>query len=86
MGSSSSPLGKNPFAARLDREDLYLRISHVNVFVRDQERSLRFYLDQLGFDLALDARLQSGKRLVSVAPPDGTTVLRLIQPDPGSEQ
>jgi len=47
---------------------------------------LRFYLDQLGFDLALDARLQSGKRLVSVAPPDGTTVLRLIQPDPGSEQ
>jgi hypothetical protein len=27
--------------------------------VRDQDRSLRFYLDQLGFDLAFDAHLQS---------------------------
>jgi hypothetical protein len=54
--------------------------------VRDQDRSLRFYLDQLGFELALDVRLQSGKRLVSVAPPDGAAVLRLIEPDFGSEE
>jgi len=45
---------------------------------------LRFYLDQLGFDLAFDARLQSGQRWVAVSPPDGTAVLALIAPDPES--
>ena len=70
---------------RLDRQNPYLRIDAVNVFVRDQDRSLEFYLNQLGFHLALNVRLQSGHRLVAVAPPDGTTVLRLIAPDPGTE-
>ncbi len=70
---------------RLDRQNPYLRIDAVNVYVRDQDRSLDFYLNQLGFHLALDTRLQSGHRLVAVAPPDGTTVLRLIAPDPDSE-
>jgi serine phosphatase RsbU (regulator of sigma subunit) len=70
---------------RLDRQNPYLRIDAVNVFVKDQDRSLEFYLNQLGFDLALDIRLQSGHRLVAVAPPDGTTVLRLIAPSPDSE-
>src|SRR5271170_246957 len=69
---------------RLDRQNPYLRIDAVNVFVRDQDRSLEFYRNQLGFDLALDTRLQSGHRLVAVAPPDGTTVLRLIAPDSDS--
>jgi serine phosphatase RsbU (regulator of sigma subunit)/predicted enzyme related to lactoylglutathione lyase len=63
---------------------LYLSISAVNVYVRDQERSLRFYVDQLGFNLAFDAKLQSGERWIAVAPPDGTAVLALIQPDPNS--
>jgi serine phosphatase RsbU (regulator of sigma subunit) len=58
----------------------------VNVYVRDQERSLRFYLDTLGFQIAFDARVESGERLVAVAPPDGTTVLILIQPPPQSLQ
>ncbi|HYM10447.1 MAG TPA: SpoIIE family protein phosphatase [Bryobacterales bacterium] len=56
----------------------------MNIFVRDQDRSLRFYLDQLGFNLAFDARLQSGQRWVAVAPPDGTAVLVLIAPPPDS--
>jgi serine phosphatase RsbU (regulator of sigma subunit) len=64
----------------------YLRIHAVNVFVRDQERSLRFYLDQLGFDLAFDARIQSGQRWVAVTPPDGGAVLALIAPAPGSKE
>jgi serine phosphatase RsbU (regulator of sigma subunit) len=75
----------NPSSIRLDRENPYLRIDAVNVYVRDQDRSLEFYTKQLGFNLALDTRLQSGYRLVAVAPPDGTTVLRLIAPDPDSE-
>ena len=58
----------------------------MNVFVRDQERSLRFYVDQLGFELAFDAVLQGGRRWVAVAPPDGSTVLLLIQPEPDSAE
>lgn len=70
----------------MDRQDPYLGIHAVNVFVRDQERSVRFYLDQLGFHLAFDARLQSGQRWIAVAPPDGTAMLSLIAPDPDSAQ
>ena len=68
------------------REGLYLRVHAVNIYVRDQERSLRFYLDQLGFNLAFDVRLQSGQRCVAVSPPDGTAVLTLLAPDPASEE
>ena len=70
----------------LDRENSYLRVHAVNVFVRDQDRSLRFYVDQLGFSLAFDVRLQSGQRWVGVAPPHGTAVLTLIAPDPDSDE
>lgn len=68
-----------------DSQQPYLRIQAVNIFVRDQERALRFYVDQLGFHLAFDARLQSGQRWVAVSPPDGSAVLALIQPDPDSD-
>jgi serine phosphatase RsbU (regulator of sigma subunit) len=67
-----------------EREPPYLRIHAVNVFVRNQDRSLRFYLDQLGFDLAFDARLPTGQRWVAVTPPDGTAVLTLVAPAPGT--
>ena len=64
------------------RPGSYLGVHAVRVFVRDQERSVRFYIDTLGFKLAFDARLQSGQRWVAVAPPDGTAVLSLIAPSP----
>ncbi len=79
-GSSPAPEGEQ------DRLDPYLRIQAVRVFVRDQDRSLRFYLDKLGFRLAADARLQSGQRWVAVAPPDGTAVLSLVAPSPRSPE
>ena len=66
------------------RPDPHLRLHCVNVYVRDQDRSLRFYLDQLGFQLAFDTRLQSGERWVAVSPPDGSAILALIAPKPGS--
>ncbi|HWX56065.1 MAG TPA: SpoIIE family protein phosphatase [Verrucomicrobiae bacterium] len=85
--SSSSSLGladqANPAA---DRQSAYLRVHAVNIYVRDQERSLRFYLEQLGFSLAFDVCLQSGQRWLAVAPPDGTAVLNLIAPEPESEE
>jgi serine phosphatase RsbU (regulator of sigma subunit) len=64
--------------------DSYLRIHAVNVYVRDQERSVRFFVDTLGFQMAFDARMESGERMVAVAPPDGSAVLALVQPDPGT--
>jgi len=48
--------------------------------VRDVDRSTRFYVDQLGFRLVIDTKLQSGDRWVAVAPPDGSAILALIKP------
>jgi phosphoserine phosphatase RsbU/P len=64
--------------------DPYLRVHAVNVYVKDQERSLQFYLKTLGFRIAFDARVGSGERLLAVSPPDGTAVLTLIRAEPGS--
>ncbi len=76
MSTVPSPLRQSP----------HLRLHCVNVFVRDQDRSLRFFVDQLGFNLAFDTRVQSGERWVGVAPPDGAAILSLIVPKPNSEQ
>jgi serine phosphatase RsbU (regulator of sigma subunit)/catechol 2,3-dioxygenase-like lactoylglutathione lyase family enzyme len=73
-------------AVRLDRKDPYLRLQSVLIFVRDLEKSIEFYLDQLGFHLVFDARIQPGSRWVTVTPPDGTANLTLVAPEPGSEQ
>jgi serine phosphatase RsbU (regulator of sigma subunit)/catechol 2,3-dioxygenase-like lactoylglutathione lyase family enzyme len=84
---SGSPLfGLSDQSARAEgRENPYLGVYSINVFVRDQDRSLRFYVDQLGFNLAFDVRLQSGQRWVGVAPPHGTAVLTLVAPEPDSD-
>src|SRR5436190_24206091 len=66
--------------------DPYLRVHTVNIYVKDQERSLRFYQETLGFRVAFDARVGSRHRVLAVAPPDGTAVLTLIQPEPDSPQ
>ncbi len=76
MSGPSSPEHRPP----------YLRVQAVNVYVRDLERSLRFYQEQLGFEVVYDVIVQSGQRWVGVAPPDGTAVLTLIAPDPESEE
>jgi len=69
-----------------DRQDPYLSLGAITIFVRDQDRSLRFYVDQLGFQLAFDAPLQSADRSPAVTPPDGTAILLLVAPKPGSEE
>jgi serine phosphatase RsbU (regulator of sigma subunit) len=84
--SGASPHRFASPAARSPERQPHLRIQAINIFVRDQERSLRFYLDQLGFRLVGDVRFQSGDRWVAVAPPDGSTVLSLVQPSPDSKE
>jgi serine phosphatase RsbU (regulator of sigma subunit)/predicted enzyme related to lactoylglutathione lyase len=69
-----------------ERPALYLGVQGINVFVRDLDRSMRFYVDQLGFEVVSDVIIQTGQRRIGVSPPDGTAVLTLIAPDPDSEE
>ena len=46
---------------------------------------LRFFVDQLGFELVMDVRFASGNRWIQVSPPDGTASLVLMLPRPGSD-
>jgi serine phosphatase RsbU (regulator of sigma subunit)/catechol 2,3-dioxygenase-like lactoylglutathione lyase family enzyme len=71
---------------RLRPQGQFLRMQFVNVYVRDQERTLRFFVDQLGFELVLDVRFASGNRFVQVSPPDGTCSLTLMLPRPGTDE
>ena len=84
QGSEASLL-RDGSGLRLDRGGQFLRLQFVNIYVRDQERSLHFFLDQLGFDLVVDVRFASGNRWIEVSPPDGTSSLALMLPRPGSE-
>ena len=86
MASLSSVYKAHRCSFHPDRQDPYLRLSTVTVFVRDQERALRFYLDELGFTVAYDARSASGTGWLAVAPPDGTAVVALLAPKPDSEE
>jgi len=86
MGNSRNsplPFGMDHLSLRLDKQDPYLSLHFIIIFVRDQERSLRFYLDQLGFRLIVDLRV-ADIRWVEVAPPDGSANLALAQAQPDS--
>jgi serine phosphatase RsbU (regulator of sigma subunit) len=86
VGASPSAFQAHRCSFQPDRDDPYLRLGAVTVFVRDQDRSLQFYMDQLGFLLASDMRLPSGDRWLIVSPPDGTATLALVSPEPDSEE
>jgi len=77
----------NRTVVRAGREDPYLSIQDIVVFVRDLEVSLRFYVDVLGFELIADMRTTSdGVGWVEVAPPDGSADLALVAPKPDSPE
>jgi predicted enzyme related to lactoylglutathione lyase len=82
-GNSQLPFGMVHLSLRLDKEDPYVSLHFIMIFVRDQERSMRFYLDQLGFRLIVDQRV-AGHRWIEVAPPDGTANIALAQAPPDS--
>jgi serine phosphatase RsbU (regulator of sigma subunit) len=86
MGYFSSPRCEDTLSDHADRQRPHLGIHAVNVYVRDQDRSVRFYVDQLGFEIVFDARLPTGDRWLAVAPPDGTAVLALVVPRPNSRE
>jgi serine phosphatase RsbU (regulator of sigma subunit) len=85
MGQLSHDPANVP-SVRLDRENPYLRLQAVNVFVRNLDRSIDFFVNLLGFHLVFDARAVAGRAYAVVAPPDGTSNVALVAPEPTSEQ
>jgi serine phosphatase RsbU (regulator of sigma subunit)/predicted enzyme related to lactoylglutathione lyase len=63
-------------APRLDSQNPYLRVLFITIYVRDLDRSIRFYVEQLGFTLMFDNVVGDG-RFVVVGPPDGSAVFAL---------
>ena len=72
----------NRTVLRAGREEPYLSIQDIVVFVRDLEVSKRFYVDKLGFELIAENRLPTGEGWIEVAPPDGSANLALVEPKP----
>src|SRR5581483_5580575 len=50
----------------------------------DQDKSARFFVDQLGFSVLVDDNYDGANRWVAISPPDGNTLLSLIAPAPKS--
>jgi serine phosphatase RsbU (regulator of sigma subunit) len=86
MSSPPPPLNSEDSALRQEAQGAYLRMQSVTIFVRDLDRSVRFYVDQLGFNLAFDARNQPKRPWVAVAPPDGSANLTLCEPEADSAE
>ena len=83
MGTYELPFGIDRSPLRLDGQDPYLCLHFAIIYVRDQERALRFYVDKLGFRVVVDHKFENGQRWVEVAPADGNAHLGLapLQPD-----
>src|SRR5579864_1224171 len=83
MGNSPAPFGLDRHLLRLDKQ-AYFSLHFIMIFVRDQERSLRFYVDKLGFRVVVDHIFETGGRWIEVAPPDGSANLALALATPDS--
>jgi len=87
--ASSGPHMTDTANSSLPRQEPFLRLQSVMIYVRNLDRSLAFYLDLLGFQIVFDGRSQPGQPgqpWVVVSPPDGTANLTLIVPRTDSEQ
>jgi|SRR6516162_274012 catechol 2,3-dioxygenase-like lactoylglutathione lyase family enzyme len=63
-------------AAELSRP--FLRLNFATLWVRDQERSRRFFVDRLGFQVAVDAEVPGVGRWIIVTPPTGLPGIALV--------
>jgi catechol 2,3-dioxygenase-like lactoylglutathione lyase family enzyme len=46
------------------------KLNHVSIFVLDQDSAYDFYVNKLGFKVHTDASMGSGKRWLTVTPPE----------------
>ncbi len=61
------------------------KIRLASVWVKDQDKSLNFYLDKLGFEKQADIEMGNGFRWIEVKPPNAETAITLAKPYPGQE-
>jgi len=85
MGTYELPFGLDRSPLRLDSEDPYLCLHFAIIYVRDLDRSLRFYVDKLGFRVVIDHRFDDGQRWIEVAPADGNAHIGLALLQPGDD-
>jgi len=65
------------------------RLSHVTIWVLDQDAAFDFYVNKLGFDVHTDAKMDNGFRWLTVSPkgqPDLEIVLMPTAPGPMMDQ
>src|ERR1700752_3397180 len=85
MGSYELPFGIDRSLLRLDSADPYLCLHFVIIWVRDLDRSVRFYVDKLGFRVVVDHRFDNGQRWIEVAPADGNAHIGFALLQPGDD-
>lgn len=85
MNTYELPFGIDRSPLRLDEKDPYLCLHFAVIYVRDQERALRFYVDQLGFRVIVDHKFEHGPRWIEVSPADGNANLGLALLQPGDD-
>jgi serine phosphatase RsbU (regulator of sigma subunit)/catechol 2,3-dioxygenase-like lactoylglutathione lyase family enzyme len=72
MEHSADPggvLGRHAAALRAALLQPFLRLNFVTLWVRDQERSRRFFVEKLNFEAIVDVQTPEGGRWIVVAPP-----------------
>src|ERR1700757_330024 len=72
MEHSADPggvLGRHAAALRAALLQPFLRLNFVTLWVRDQERSRRFFMEKLNFEAIVDVQTPEGGRWIVVAPP-----------------
>lgn len=85
MGIPELPFGIDRSRLRLDAQDPYLCLHFAIIYVRDQERAMRFYVDKLGFRVVVDHTFDNGQRWIEVGPADGNANLGLAPLQPGDD-
>lgn len=65
------------------------RLSHVSIYVLDQDAAYDFYINKLGFEVRMDAKMDGGFRWLTVSPkgqPNLQIVLMPTTPSPMMDQ
>src|SRR6516162_6622173 len=88
--------GRDAAALRAALLQPFLRLNFVTLWVRDQERSRRFFVEKLAFEAIVDLPTPEGGRWIVVAPPAagwltgttgvGLTGMALVVPPEGSAE
>jgi catechol 2,3-dioxygenase-like lactoylglutathione lyase family enzyme len=56
------------------------RITHFTIYVIDQDRSVEFYTNKLGFKIVTDVPMPGGDRWITVCPPEQPDIELILSP------